>query len=118
MFFVLKKNWKKLFRPKKIIFLKIFGFFLWAIFFLWAEFFFFFGKKIFFCSKKNFGRKVFFVLKKNWKKLFRPKKIIFLKIFGFFCGRFFFFVGEIFFFLEKKFFFVRKKISGEKCFLF
>ena len=84
-----------------------------------GENFFFFGKKNFFCSKKNFGRKVFFVLKKNWKKLFRPKKIIFLKNFGFFfCGRFFFFCGRKFFFLEKKNFFVRKKISGEKCFLF
>ena len=45
VFFVLKKNGKMFLGEKKIIFLKTFGFFLWAIFFLWAKIFF---KKIFF----------------------------------------------------------------------
>ena len=47
-------------------------------------FFFFLEKKIFFVRKTISGENVFFVFKKNWKKLFRRKKIIFLKIFGFF----------------------------------
>ena len=45
---------------------------------------------------------MFFVLKKNWKKLFRPKKIIFLKIFSFFFVGDFFFVGENLIFLSAK----------------
>ena len=74
-------------------------------FFLWAKLFFFWKKKFFF-RKKISGEKVFFVLKKKLEKTLSRKKIIFLKIFGFFCGRFFF-VGENFF--EKKYLFVGKK---------
>ena len=66
---------------------------------------FFLEKKIFF-SKKNFGRKSVFCFEKKIGKNLKSKKIIFLKIFGFFCGRFFF-VGENFF--EKKYLFVGKK---------
>ena len=66
-------------------------------------FFFFLEKKIFFVRKTISGENVFFVFKKNWKKLFRRKKIIFLKIFGFFfCGRKIFF--KKIFLSAKKFF--------------
>ena len=56
----------------------------------------FWKKNFFFVRKKISGEKVFFVLKKIGKNFLGEKKIIFLKIFGFFlwaiffCGRKFF----------------------------
>ena len=56
MFFVLKKNWKKLFRPKKNNFFENFWFFCGRFFFVSENFF----EKIFFVGKKFF-KKNFFV---------------------------------------------------------